>query len=117
MTKLHNVEASVHKPYGQGYRVKVSILDLGMYINGMMIYPPNEDHNEWSVLTPARPAGRGKYARIVEFNKKLPIWELIYDACVDAVKLEMKNQSQDVVLTDIEEMSIEEFDARIKEIS
>jgi hypothetical protein len=87
--KLYSVEAQVHKQYGNGYRVKVSILDIGLYINGMMIYPPDDDHKEWSVLTPSRPAGRGKHARIVEFNKKLPLWGEVYEACVDAVKLDM----------------------------
>lgn len=101
MPILHTVEASVHKQYGEGYRVKVCILDLGVYINGMMIYPPNEDHEDWAVLTPARPAGRGKYARIVEFNKKLPLWEHVYDACVNAVKLELSSVNKDVVLEDI----------------
>lgn len=96
MAKLYSVEASVHKRYGEAYRVKVSILDLGVYINGMMIYPPNEDHDGWAVLTPARPAGRGKYARIVEFNKQLPLWEHVYEACVDAVKIEMANEQQDI---------------------
>lgn len=103
MPKLHTVEASVHKQYGEAYRVKVSVLDLGIYINGMMIYPPNQDHEEWAVLTPARPAGRGKWARIVELNKKKPLWEHIYEACVDAVKLEMANVSKDVVIDDIPE--------------
>ena len=108
MPKLFTVEAEVHKTavVKGGYRVKVSILDLGLYINGMMVYPPNEKYDEWSVLTPARPAGRGRYAHIVEFNKKLPLWEHIYDACIDAAKLE-HSYSQDVVITDISDDPID----------
>lgn len=101
MASLHTVEASVHKKYGQGYRVKVAVLDLGMYINGMMIYPPNEDHDEWHVLTPSRPAGRGKYARIVEFNKQLELWKLIETACINVVQAEIDSVSKDVVVDDI----------------
>ncbi len=102
MPKLYTVEAEVHKTatVNGGYRVKVSVLDLGLYINGMMVYPPNEKYDEWSVLTPARLAGRGRYVHIVEFNKKLPLWEHIYDACVDVAKLE-HSYSKDVVITDI----------------
>ncbi len=102
MPKLHTVEAEVHKSaaVSGGYRVKVSVLDLGLYINGVMVYPPSEKYDEWSVLTPARPAGRGRYVRIVEFNKKLPLWEHIYDACIDAAKLEYSYE-KDVVITDI----------------
>jgi len=101
MAKLHTVEASVHKRCNNGYRVKVSILDLGIYINGVMVFPPDEVSDQWEVLTPARPAGRGKYARIVEFSKKKPLWEHVYDACVEAVKLEQVNEVEDVVLEDI----------------
>lgn len=106
MPKSYTVEAAVHKQYKNGYRVKVSILDIGLYINGMMIYPPDDDHRDWSVLTPARPAGRGKYAHIVEFNKKLPLWDEVYEACVNAVKLEL-SQSRDVVLADIDDGPID----------
>lgn len=104
MPKLHTVEAEVHQSANvtNGYRVKVSVLDLGLYINGMVVYPPNEGHDEWSVLTPARPNGKGGWARIVEFNKKLPLWEEIYEACVDAAKLEDSYKKDDVV-TDFDE--------------
>lgn len=112
--KLHTVEATVHKKYGKGYRVKVSILDLGIYINGMMVYPPNEEHESWSVLTPARPAGRGKYARIVEFNKKLPLWEHVYDECVAAVKLYEADSNEDVE-DETEDWSDEELQKRLRD--
>lgn len=104
MPKLHTVEAEVHKAVttsvGTAYRVKVSILDLGMYINGMMVYPPNAKFDQWGVTPPSRPAGRGKYAFIVEFNKKEALWEEIYDRCVEVAQLEYLN-SKDEVLTDI----------------
>ncbi len=38
---IYDVEAEVHNEVGNGFRVKVSILDFGLYINGMMIYPPD----------------------------------------------------------------------------
>lgn len=102
MPKLYTVEAEVHQSAKvvNGYRVKVSVIDLGLYINGMVVYPPDGEHKEWSVLTPARPTGKGGWARIVEFNKKLPLWEHIYEACVDAAKLE-ESYGKDVVITDI----------------
>lgn len=106
MPKLFTVEAEVHKEanVAGGFRVKVSVINLGLYINGMMVYPPNEEKNQgnWMVLTPARRAGRGRWVHMVEFNKKLPLWEEIYDACVDAAKLEHQF-SKDVVIEDIPE--------------
>lgn len=110
MPKIHTVEAEVHKAVGNGFRVKVSILDLGMYINGMMVFPPSEDHSEWSVMTPARPAGRGKYARIVEFDKRKPLWEEVYIACVEAVEADPEynqNQTKDTALEDIDDSPID----------
>jgi hypothetical protein len=103
MAKSFTIEAQVHKSIPQGYRVKVSILDIGMYINGMVVMPPTQDHKDWSVYPPSQRAGRGKYAYIVEFNKQLHLWDEIYDACVDAVKLEMSNDKMDVVITDFDE--------------
>jgi len=100
--KLFTVEAEVHKQLSAGYRVKVSVLDLGMYINGVVVFPPNEDHNDWSVMTPALRSGKGKYTHVVEFNKKMPLWEEVYLKCVDAVKLHISDgQVRDVVITDI----------------
>lgn len=102
MAKSFAIEAQVHKPIPQGYRVKVSLLDIGMYINGFVVMPPNEDH-DWSVYPPSERAGRGKWKYVVEFNKKLPLWEEIYDACVDAVKLEKSYEKKDDVVTDFDE--------------
>jgi len=105
MPKVFTVVADVHKPIGNGYRVKVSVTDIGLYINGMVIYPPNDEHNDWSVNTPSRPAGRGKYARIVEFNMKLPLWQEIHEACIETVKGYISDglvsHVQDVVVMDI----------------
>lgn len=114
MPVLHTVEASVHKSMGDGWRVKVSVLDLGMYINGMVVYPPNEKHEEWMVLTPAKPAGRGKYARIIEFNKNLPLWGHIETACIDACNAAILD-SADIALTDIK--SEEEFKTDLGNLS
>lgn len=111
---LHTVEASIHQSLGDGWRVKVSVLDLGMYINGMVVFPPNENHEEWMVLTPAKRAGRGRYAHIVEFNKSLPLWKHIEIACIEAGKAAILD-STDVVLTDIK--SDEEFNTELDSLS
>ncbi len=83
------VEAEVHKPVGAGYRVKALIHDLGLYINGMMVFPPNDEHEDWAVYPPLLSrAGRGKYKYIVEFNKHTALWEEIFEACIEAVQAE-----------------------------
>lgn len=100
--KVYNIEAEVHKQLSFGYRVKVSVLDIGLYINGMVVFPPNKEHDYWTVKPPAMRAGRGKYSYITEFNKKLPLWEEIFDSCVDAVKLE-QSYDKDRVTTVFDE--------------
>jgi len=93
MTKVHSIAAEVHKPIGAGFRVKVFVLDLGMYINGMMVFPPDGEH-EWSVYPPAlRVFGNYKY--MIEFNKKMALWTEIYEASVDAVKLWQSNDNSE----------------------
>lgn len=99
MHKLHNIEAQVHKPLEKGYRVKVSILDLGIYINGCVVFPPNGEHTNWAVYPPKQQVF-GNYIPIVEFNKKLTLWQEIFDTCVDEVKLYL-SESKDVVIRDI----------------
>ena len=85
----YEAEAEVHKPVGAGYRVKALVHDLGIYINGMMVFPPNDEHDEWAVYPPLLGrAGRGKYRYTVEFNKQAPLWEAIYEACIEAVQAE-----------------------------
>lgn len=86
MAKIFNIEAKVHKELASGYRVKVSVFNLGMYINGMVVFPPNDEHNEWYVNTPAIRNGRGKWLHIVEFDKNSALWEEIYIECIQAGK-------------------------------
>jgi hypothetical protein len=111
MTKVYNVIAEVHKPLPHGgYRVKVSLPDLGMYINGMVVFPPNEDKPAWYVQPPSKLAGRGKWVGIVEFNKKHILWDEVYDACAKSVELYMHEDDQatkDVVLKDIDDTPID----------
>jgi hypothetical protein len=52
----------------------------------MMVFRPNEEHDEWAVYPPAKRAGRGKYIYIVEFDKGTSFWSEVYDACIKAVE-------------------------------
>lgn len=111
MTRVYSVIAEVHKPLPHGgYRVKVSLPDLGMYINGMVVFPPNEEKPAWYVQPPSKLAGRGKWVGIVEFNKKLSLWDDVYDACIKAVDEYMYENDQavkDKALPDSDDPSID----------
>jgi hypothetical protein len=102
MPKLYNIIAEVHSgaSVDKGYRVKVSLPELGIFINGFMVYRPNPKFPQWGVTPPSRLAGRGKWAPIVEFNKKMSLWEEIFDECVAVAQIE-ESARNDVVITDI----------------
>ena len=105
--KVFNIDAEVTPSSGlkRGYRVKVWDKELGLYINGMMVYPPNAKYPEWGVVPPSRLAGRGRYAYIVEFDKKQQFWMEIYDKCVEVAQIEYLN-NQDAVVTEISDEPI-----------
>ena len=118
MTKSFSIVAKVHKEIGIGYRVKVSILDLGMYINGMVVMTPNDEH-DWSVYPPALRTFKN-YTYLIEFDKKLALWSEIYEASIEAVKVwQSADKSEDthfvrsrpigadVVLEDIDDEPID----------
>jgi hypothetical protein len=100
MPKVYSVEAQIHKQLEKGFRVKVLLLDLGVYINGFRVLPPNEEHDKWTVYPPSQHVGFGNYITVVEFDKKHMLWIEIYEACVEAVQIYM-SQGKDVVITDI----------------
>lgn len=114
MTKAYSIEASVHKPIKEGYRVKVEMKEIGLFINGMIVYPPNEKHEDWQVLTPAMKFGY-KYIHTIEFNSKLPLWKELRSVCIEAVRLyidntpnaALKNNCRDVVLEDIDDKPLD----------
>lgn len=105
-------------PLKDSYRVKLSEHNIGMFINGMVVYPPNDKNKDWGVLTPSIRLGRG-FIRPFEFNGKKPMWLEIKEACINAVKLYLGDNgighqaksytapSGDTVLLDIEEGPID----------
>lgn len=99
MPKLHNIEAKAHKQLENGsYRVKVSVLDLGMYLNGCRVLPPSGNKG-WTVYPPQVNV-YGNWIDVVEFNKKLPLWIEVYEAAIEAAKT-YSSETKDFVLTDI----------------
>ena len=105
MINLHEVRAEVHgevkTKYGIAYRVKVFVPEEGFYINGMMVYPPNIDHDYWGVNPPGIPRRKGKF--VVEFDKKKPFWKDVEKKCLEVGQLEYSNSpeysnSKDVVI-------------------
>lgn len=111
----YNVEAEVHMQLKNGaYRVKVKILneEIGMYINGNRVLPPNEKYPDWSVLTP-----KVFGANIVEFNGKSPLWKEYKQACIEAVQEHIRHEKLDLSddMDQLDELSKEEFNKKMLE--
>ena len=102
--KAFNIEAEVapSSATSKGIRVKVWDKELGFYINGMMVYPPNPKYPEWGVVPPSRLSVRGRYMYYVEFDKKKQLCKEVYDKCVEVAQIDYAN-NQDVVITDFDE--------------
>lgn len=105
--KVYSIEARVHQPIKEGFRVKVSILDIGMHINGALVFPPNDKHDDWIVYPPAIPT-RFKRVYPAEFDKKKPLWLEIEQAAIDAVK-QYQHESDPMDDVEWDKMSPKEF--------
>lgn len=111
MPKLHNIEVKVHQPVNEGYRVKVSVIDIGMYLNGVLVFPPNDKHEDWIVYPPSI-ATRYKRIYPAEFDKKNNLWLEIHQACVEAVQVHQDGDS----LSDVDlDLSPEELEKSLDE--
>lgn len=117
MTGQFGVEAEVHKPLAKGYRVKASIKSLGMYINGIVVFPPDAKSNKWEFRSPAQKNGI-RWSSIIEFDTSFPIWKEITEECFRAVReytgynsntppAQNSNRTLDVVPEDIDEEPID----------
>lgn len=62
-----------------GYRLKVSILSLGVYIDGFKAYPSKKDDG-WFIAPPSTRIGN-RYKDVIEFNKAKPLWRDICSNC------------------------------------
>lgn len=102
--KAFNIDAEVTPSKAKfGYRVKVWDKELGIYINGMMVYPPNKRYPEWGAVPPGMYKQPGKF--VVEFNKEFPLWKEINERCIEVAQIEHLNRNphQDTVITDFDE--------------
>lgn len=105
-------------PLNEGYRVKLFEHNIGMFINGMVIFPPSDKSKEWKVFTPSARVGKG-FIHPVEFNGKKAMWLEIKVACIEAVKQYLADGSYeeqansyvaasgDTVLRDIDDSPID----------
>lgn len=80
-----DVEIEVLGDINNGYRLKVSVLDLGMYMFGWTARRSEKNKSGWWVQQQAIKVGGG-WKLCPEFNKALPLWQKIENECIQAVK-------------------------------
>lgn len=83
------IEVSIRGTVAGGFRLKVSCIGLGMYIDGFRAtrVPAEKNTSGWWVQQPAHRIGR-VYKPSPEFNKKHPFWLQIEEKCIEVVSQE-----------------------------
>lgn len=109
MTKLFNIEAAVHVPLAKGYRVKASIKSLGMYINGIVVFPPDAKSDKWEFRSPAQKTGF-QWSSLIEFDTKLPMWKEITEECFRAVREYIESNPEDYTRPTTRDVVLEDID-------
>lgn len=79
-----DVQIEVLGDINNGYRLKVSVLDLGMYMFGWTARRSDKNESGWWVQQQALKIGNG-WKLIPEFNKALPLWQQIENKCIETV--------------------------------
>lgn len=83
------VEAEIRSELktGNGYRLKISCLDLGMYIDDFRVVRDDKNSTGWWVQQPSLKVGF-RYKKCPEFNKQHFFWKKIESACITKVQEE-----------------------------
>lgn len=67
-----------------GYRLKISLVDLGIYVFGFRAIQSDKENSGWWVQPPANRTPSGWKAN-PEFDKTKDLWREIELACIEAV--------------------------------
>lgn len=79
----HMIEATVTAEIKGGYRLKVSVIDLGMYMDGWTLRASDKDDGWW--LQPTAIRLGNKWRQIPEFDHSKAFWKEIRETCLQAV--------------------------------
>lgn len=113
MTKLYSIEVIVRSEIKDGYRLKVSDLGLGIYVDGFRATKSSRNASGWWVQPPSTYVKRnGEYAECPEYDKKTSYWEEIEQACVEAAQLAESDKA--AAIDDTTTLSEQDLDEAIK---
>lgn len=107
MPNLYCVESEVRGDIKGGYRLKITILDLGVYIDGFTARHSDFDDSGWWIQPPAKQVG-GKWKHVIEFDKSKTLWAEIVNCCLDTINLYEQNKTKDLIeVEDVSDVAIE----------
>lgn len=89
MPEEYVIEAMVHTAVGKGgYRVKVSVPELGLFLNGAVVFPNTKDEGgKWVMFPPSYRIGKNpKPFYPAEFDRSKPLWQELSEAAFLAVE-------------------------------
>jgi hypothetical protein len=92
---MHSIEAEVRSEIKDGYRLKVSVLDLGFYVDGFRAARSDRSPTGWWVQPPATRSKSGKWIQCPEFDKQKTLWQEIEAAVAACVAEYERNKSTD----------------------
>jgi hypothetical protein len=86
--KQYNIEAEVTGPIKDGFRLKISELNIGMYISGFTARKSPRNASERWIQPPATYQKKtGSYVRCPEFDTHTTFWEELVEEVDRAIKI------------------------------
>ena len=99
------VEAEVEREISNGYRLKVSMPTLGMYVWGFRATHSNKNSGKWWIQPPAIQTSPRVWKCNPEFDKDKPLWLEIEKVVLDAIDMYEKNSNHEYIVGPDEEVS------------
>lgn len=85
MQEHFGVSVDIHQAIPKnGWRMKVTVASLGIYINGFRAYPSKKEAGSWAIYPPSQPVG-SRFVPVIEFDKSMPLWDEIETKAKQAV--------------------------------
>ncbi len=90
MANLHIIESEVLGVKNEVYRLKVSVLELGLHMWGFRAQKSSKSISGWWIQPPATKTPSG-WKKNPEFDTTKTLWSEIERTCVEVVKLYVSN--------------------------
>lgn len=84
MLDEYSIEVEVRGQIKAGYRLKVSLTSIGIYMDGFTARESSRNTSGYWIQPPAREI-KGKWVHTPEFSNKTELWQAIEQACIDAI--------------------------------